>query len=472
MSWGDPQTALNLNTDQNADLSSLLLTVSGPSQVLLNDQKWQALLHYYNILVHLDEDRNALVRTVTESMARNAPRSGNLAALALHCARMLRDLSRSVDTQNKISPGSRALTFRSRKGASTESLGSIGSASVMSAAKNNRRSNRNVDRASFILIGKARATCGALSLFKLCLHRTLLSGAGPALITAHDLERALIYTERDCSARNMDAHVNGSNGSTEKDSIQELLSSLIQFITTQAEPLKEIYDATIIALSLLLVMLSTQLYQPMLSSSQREEIGSSMKDHVSGQFNALFMDRLFSLKTLELENTFHSSHELPENWEVSLLNTFLRWHINRPEPPPRTIAAYHIQFLKALIHSKGETPGVDGLYDNFRFVSAEAPQGIIERSLVKDRNIDEHSVNDELLETSSIITATTRGVMSLSSSLLLIPWKLMRHVLATIGNIGIKGYEYLGGNDDIQVYSGNTNDVLWLTESPLADLGR
>ena len=230
MSWGDPQTALNLNTDQNAELSSLLLTIAGPSRILLHDPKWQALLHNYNVLVHLDEHRNVLVQTATNSMAKHAARSGNLAALALHCSRMLRDLSRAValnqsDDDLGIFPMALDLT-RSRSG--SESLTSVGSASVTSSAKMSRSysgNHRSVsNKSSFVLIGKARATCGALKLLQIFLHRTILSGGDDGnIITSHNLESAFTYKEQK------------SGGIKTRDAVEELLSSIVQLISMQGK---------------------------------------------------------------------------------------------------------------------------------------------------------------------------------------------------------------------------------------------
>ena len=226
MSWGDPQTALSLNTDQNTELSSLLLTVAGPSRILLHDSKWQALLHHYNVLVHLDEHRNALVQTATKSMAKHATTSGNLAALTLHCARMLRDLSRAVvvnrsDGDLGVFPMQLDLT-RSRSG--SESLVSVGSASVTSNASRKNRKKKKKNKSSFVLIGKARASCGALSLLKIFLHRTILSGGeGDSLVSAHNLESSFTYKEQ-------------KRGVTKcRDAVKELLASLVQFISIQGK---------------------------------------------------------------------------------------------------------------------------------------------------------------------------------------------------------------------------------------------
>ena len=224
-------------------------------------------------------------------------------------------------------------------------------------------------------------------------------------------------------------------------------------------------------------MISPQLYQPMLSSTQREQTGNFANESQGKfrEFNAFFLDRLFSLSDdSSNDDSFSSSRYLmPEKWEISLLNTIFRWYIQRPEPPKRSITACHTDLLKSMIHSRGETPGPDGLYENHRIVSAEAPQGLIERSLLKEQEHKDTFVNDDMTENVSVISTTTRGVLSISTSLLLIPWRLMRLAISTIGNFGVRGYELLGGGDhwQHQLLQDDTKEVLWLSESPLADLG-
>ena len=222
-------------------------------------------------------------------------------------------------------------------------------------------------------------------------------------------------------------------------------------------------------------MLSPQLYQPMLSSTQREETGNFTNDSYGKPygFNSFFLDKLFQQDhSRESYDPYSSKYNMPEKWEISLLNTIFRWYINRPEPPKRSITAHHIELLKSLIHSRGETPGPDGLYENHRIVAAEAPQGLIERSLLKEQECKDKYVDDDDLEASVILTAK-RGVLSISSSLLLIPWRLVRLAFTTIGSIGVKGYELLGGGEHWrdQFLQDSSKEVLWISESPLADLG-
>lgn len=236
MSWGDPQTARELNTDQHPALSTLLLQCTGPSRVYLHDSKWKALLHHYNILVHLDEG-NILTSTVCKSMAKHASKSGNLAALALHCSKMLRDLTRAVQQMSFDPSGGSAtsptMIVRTRS-RSDASVTSIGSSSVSSFHTNNTRKNVASTKASFVLIGKARATCGALNLMRLFVHRTILSGGVFGSGSLDDdaftcaspdtLERAFIYVEPTSA---------GGMCVRSRDAVEELLSALIQFLDSQ-----------------------------------------------------------------------------------------------------------------------------------------------------------------------------------------------------------------------------------------------
>jgi len=250
----------------------------------------------------------------------------------------------------------------------------------------------------------------------------------------------------------------------------------------KGDPLPEVYDGAVSALSLLLQMLSPQLYQPFVSSMQREEAGSFANDF-SGRndVNTFFLNRMFSSKPNSVGGNEYqfdsgidsSKYVLPDHWEEIMVYVILRWFTNRPEAPPRSIAKHSVEILKSLVHHRGETPGPDGLYENFKIVAAEAPQGIIERALLSRKSSSESAMRDDL-ENSSVITAATRSVLSASASLFLIPWKLVRLAISTMGNIGVKGLEYLsaGGNDwQNTKYSERMNEVVWLSESPLADLG-
>ena len=62
-----------------------------------------------------------------------------------------------------------------------------------------------------------------------------------------------------------------------RDGAGEILAGLIPFISV-ANPIPELYDAMVLSLSLLLVLLSSQMYQPMVSSLQKDEILQDIKN--------------------------------------------------------------------------------------------------------------------------------------------------------------------------------------------------
>lgn len=254
-----------------------------------------------------------------------------------------------------------------------------------------------------------------------------------------------------------------------------------------ANPLRELYDTSVMSLSLLLAMLSTQLYQPMISSMQRQEMGTFTNDNDASSWEGsnLFLDRLYASpgnygESAATSTPYASKYPLPENWEMSFISTILRWCITRPEPPKRSIAAHHIQLLKSIVHSRGLSPGPDGMIESYKVVTAEIPLATLNRAAItrstSNSSTDNFSAAYGALddaEDSSVIATATREVLSISTSLLLLPLRLMRLAMSTLGSIGARGYEYLhlGGGIDISKLSMDASDIVWLTESPIVDLG-
>eukprot|EP00978_Attheya_sp_CCMP212_P035481 scaffold154660_cov56-Attheya_sp.AAC.3 len=82
--WGDAQGAYSL--EPMSPLSRLLVQVTGPAHVPVNDSRWEQLLHCYDQLVHLEYQWKGdnVLATCAKNMARHAGTSSNLAALTLH----------------------------------------------------------------------------------------------------------------------------------------------------------------------------------------------------------------------------------------------------------------------------------------------------------------------------------------------------------------------------------------------------
>mmetsp|Transcript_12372 Transcript_12372/g.17843 ORF Transcript_12372/g.17843 Transcript_12372/m.17843 type:complete len:946 (-) Transcript_12372:3-2840(-) len=427
-------------------------------------------------------------------MGRNAVGSGNLAALTIHSARMLRDLKHSA-------------------------YGNAEAQTIEGA----------------MLVGKARATCGALNLLRLLCHCTILACCGvpggkhvnvPPTENEvlgnddenQDLQEAFVYREK---TNGRQGSASGANRGSSRDSAGELLSALIPFISV-SEPIPEVYDASVLGLSLLLSLLSTQIYQPMVSSAQKEELSRQQQDGAtSTEASAVnpilnqqnyFLDRIMYAAHFQRQrNTKKRQHHPPpsspdqapytnhshpqslpaeKDWAHALTSAALTWLIKRPPPPPNSIASHHLNLLQSLVESRGEKPGVDGLYENHAIVLAHAPklpqeddesneeQSMTNPSIGYGPSLEQHptaivsriSSTIEVLTSSraGILVKATKGVLKASSRILLIPYRLVKIAVATIGLF--HGHSEFD-QEYSMLHSVSTRDVIWLSDSPLSDLG-
>jgi len=249
MMWGDPETAANLTpANGNSDsLSLLLLQVTGPAHIPWNDPRWQELLLAYDVWVHVDHNRlmnDDLITMACTSMAKHAIMSSNLASLAWHVARMTKEWAMALlpvvenDIDDETATAATAMT-RGNYYANNNSYNNDNNSTTTSSLFTNQ----------IALVGKARATAGAMHLLRIFIHD----------IDPTTLGDVLVYTSRDVSDKD---HF--------KQSGQELIGALLTLLSIigpMTEPLErvpEIYDATVNCLELLIVLLSTQLYQPMI----------------------------------------------------------------------------------------------------------------------------------------------------------------------------------------------------------------
>ena len=161
--WGDPQGAASLV--QSSPLGGILHRVSGPNRIPLSDPLWTELLQRYDILVHLDRRHDAAeggggndgvglngqgeapdtpgaaLSAACRSMAINCRSTSNLAALALHLSRMVGELALAV----------------------ADLRAEVGGKGAMGRIE---------------LVGRARATCGAINLFRILAHAAVVAAAG------------------------------------------------------------------------------------------------------------------------------------------------------------------------------------------------------------------------------------------------------------------------------------------------------
>lgn len=430
--WGDPERALKL--DASDSLSMLLFQVASPAHIPWNDPRWQELLHGMNVWVHVEvrDDPAGVLHQASQSMAKHSMNSSNLAALARLVCQMLDELVPS----------------------------------------NNNGSSKQADQVAafsekIAIVGKARAAAGALQLLRIFMHRILVDyGNQPQVLSDVFTYRNRDYSEKDVNVA------------------QELLDSLFGFLTAERTSsiiveVPEMYDTAVLTLQLLLVMLSTQLYQPMVSSFQQSQ-QTDMKQ--SNFFLDLILDNVRKRQAKDLDRL--SRQEQPGNgndsnsgrktnilWTPkSLLLACLNWQIQRPQSPDRSIARYHYDLAKSVVAAKGEKVGPDGMYESNLVVSAaaqkpkQANEGKLGESASSLLSHSSHHQHHFLLD-------ATRGVLVQASSIILLPFRLVSLALGLWGHKE-KGFEQSRKSHFSSSMRGTsrTRDVLWVTESPVADL--
>lgn len=288
------------------------------------------------------------------------------------------------------------------------------------------------------LVGKARATAGSLRLLRILIHD----------VPPDQMADSLLYRSR------VDRDVDKSAGT-------ELVTCLFNYLCSAnlALDVSELYDTTVAALELLLVLLSTsQLYQPMMSSMERKQ--------QSVNLNYYILDYIMEDAQRRRQHR-HSTETSQSTWTPqTFLQTCLGWQLHRPAAPIRSIAHHNAQLLESVIAVKGDKVGPDGMYENHVVVMAQTPKP-------KEAGSDHDASQSTALarrSSGSILFDATKGVLVLSSSLILLPFRLVTLALGLLGR-GKKGPEYDQlKKQHLQAKNRRTNDVLWLTQSPIADL--
>ena len=517
-------------------LTASLVQTTGPAHIPLSDQRWQELFLHYNRLVHLEyssESDDDILAQSCKSMAKHAEQSSNLASLCLHVSRMVRDMETTIGNKEKPSKA--------------ENKNSIPSSASSRIA----------------LVGKARATCGALNLLRILVHRILLTAATDPELDSEGQQNYLTavftYRSREGSHSSRKERRNGKSGT--RDAGLEIFTSLMSFISLIGKPISkydsskgnnnniglegiqilkkipEIYDITMLVLSLLLVMFSSQLYQPMISSCQHME---ESQNTYNGNTNNYFLDlAMKEAKAIHQKQKLSRQRESPihtqnlmeglssgtegysvqspqsttssiskkchgkksQRWSSSsVLLSLLNFMMERPESPSRSISAHHVDLANMVVRDvKREKPGPDGIYENHTIVMAAAP---------KPQHVDTDNDSGPSSETTNsrgmskynsdpierrsapkIFIDATNKVIHISSSIVLLPFRLMTLALALLTQqqkllgfriSGMPGNTKFKHNEDkllvLQSMVGGgsagscTSDVLWLTESPVSDL--
>lgn len=510
-----PQRAASLDTSDS--LATLLYQVSSPAHIPFTDTRYQELLHGYDVWVHLeassshsnsgkngDDNDDDVVQQACASMAKHAANSSNLAALALHLTRMVREFGRDLYEKE---PASEKTTTSNEN------------------SHNNPSSHQQQDTDTFSQrisrVAKARAVAGALQLFQILLHPVIVKASSAQNMSI--LDDSFTYTSRGDLPRNQTAGL----------PLLHALLDIIALVGTAESSSKtknnnnyllstpEIYDAMVRVVQLVLVLLSTQLYQPFLSSFQAaapaqyaldelfrahpvqpssSKISDSSGDDRMRRFNGSFRS---SIGMSPFHNNNPNDLMIPRWTPATIVQACLLWQVRRPPAPERSIAHYHCQLAIQIAASKAEVKGVDGLYESHLVVTAataassdasspeEGGGGASNSNLhasssslmVQGNNtasmIQPHRQHQRTSTVSSsrgsssgsnIILDATKGVLVLSSSIILLPFRLMSLVL------GVWSHKSQGNHNNkllAQRYSATqrrTKDVLWLSESPLTDL--
>ena len=504
MIWGDPEKAATM--EQGSDLATILFQISSPAHIPFLDQRWQEFLHGYGVWAHMD-DSNPLIEQACRSMTKHADMSSNLAALCLHTTRMLRDLARDIRVSKKGQPNNKP----SDRAASEEQ------ALVDNFSKRISR------------VAKARATAGALNIFRLLCHPIIVEASKDPDSSVNRLKEVFLYHTRGDLPTNQPAGL-------------PLVHSLLDFIavlgmksntttiststsTTNTDPnadillsSPELYDAGIFSFQLLLVLCGTQLYQPFHSSFENnpqchyflEEIfrqSDNEDEHIDNNNLPMFLSSstrsMGSNSTRSIGNGSSGrskrqhkqkrKHKLESSkqriWTPELiLETLLEWQLHRPPAPKRSIAHYYYILAQAAVDTKGgEKPGQDGLYESYMIVQASS-QYNSQSPYGADTSPEQNSTGDGIYESggeratkkrNSLIVDTTKGIITLSGSIIFLPFRLMNLVFGVFAANKKQGSQDIDravmmkkfANMQNSQPNSRTRDVLWLSDSLLADLG-
>ena len=370
-----------------------------------------------------------------------------------------------------------------------------------------------------VLVGQARVVSGAMNLFRIMVHEAIVktaqqqsndngnsngndngnsngndngNGNGERQDSNNDssISDVFIFQSRQHDGVTA-SDVNMAHGLS--NALLDFLSSSVAStnVTELIYSTPELYDAIVFCLDLVIVLCSTQLYSPTMSSFQRVELNPK---NANSDF---FIDIIMREASKRHSERNQRTDVTQVRWTPQgLMVACLHWMVHRPQPPERSIT-YHLKEMSEMIarEVKKEKIGVDGMFENHAIVMANAPSHV--RSSADDNEKEDGSPSKErnlssasqFQRTSSgMILHSTRKALHLSSSLLLLPIRLLVIALRALGH----SHHFLGngkgsGNDsklaELHALYGNrigagkssmpspTNDVLWLSDSLVADLG-
>ena len=448
--------------------------------------------------------------------AKYSSTSSNLAALSIHCARMIRDLQLSIETYSTNESNTDV----------DETLNIYGSdygSSITSEKKNSVKQRIS-------LIGKARVTCGSINLLRVLSHETIVQVCPieADAVTCHDPKYILseCFTYR--SRGEADGNYNNQDGAMEIiASIMSFLSSIGRIIqsgkdnTESILDIPEIYDVIVQIFALQLVLLSTELYQPMVSSAELEIEGQ--------QSSHLFLTKWMQYAHWQRQQNGQEniSDESLRNETLLFLHVCLQWLVTRPSPPRRSIASHYVERPKSIAQNMTNMAvASDGMYESHSVVMASIPNGgkkstsskapplsldLAASSEISSANTGKSTNSslaltlgtDDTIDLSSpghvsgdinewngptnLLFHPLRSLLMLSSTFFLLPIRLVRLAFNLLGHSGQyhpiahgRGrpndgdtliFQQIQAHCEKETGWSKTNNILWLTDSPIADLG-
>mmetsp|Transcript_5579 Transcript_5579/g.12706 ORF Transcript_5579/g.12706 Transcript_5579/m.12706 type:complete len:792 (-) Transcript_5579:62-2437(-) len=302
----------------------------------------------------------------------------------------------------------------------------------------------------------------------------------------------------------------------------------------------EMYDVIVQIFSLLLVLLSTQLYQPMVSSTEL-----AIEGQPSSHF---FLEKWMEYSTWQSTSSRQQQKNKEEhmrqqqaqslgqesvgepsrlnNEPLLFLHVCLHWLVSRPSPPRRSISSHYVELPKSIAQQMTNMAvAPDGMYESHSIVMARIPHGENkaasnaappERISLKSPNpgvgIDNSTQQniavslgtDDTTDLSSpghvsgdvtswnapsnLLAHPIRSLLLLSSTFFFLPIRLVRLAFSLFGHSQYRAI--VSGNISSHSSDGDkiilqqlqahcekttgwnkTNNILWLTDSPIADLG-
>lgn len=482
----------------NDHLATLLFQISSPAHVPWGDQRWQEVLHGYDVWVHMDAN-NPLMEQACQSMTKHAELSSNLAALSLHVTRMLRDLANDI----------RSLQSEPGVGGQSNGNGTNSAEQVLVADFSKRISS----------VAKARATAGALQLLRLLCHPVIVEASRDPDTSTNSINEVFVYHTRGDLATDQLAGLPLMHALLDLITIlgRRRVSSTTSTMESTADVLRtpEIYDAAIFSFQLFFVLCGTQLYQPFYSSFEsslschyfldelfrRTNDDNNEDETIDGDNSQIFWSSNRSVASSSTRSigtgSSHRSkrknrHKQKRNqpgrhkiWTPkAILETCLEWQLHRPPAPERSISNYYYILAQLAVSAKGgEKTGLDGLYENHMVVQAtstlNSTTGNTFNHITGNKSDDDarHSLGNSRTHTTkkSLIVDTTKGILTLSGSIIYLPFRLLNLLYGVITAKNKNGSrdldQTMAMRKIITSQYSRTRDVLWLSDSLLADLG-